>query len=418
MAHPFISLLADRPVRVLWTGLTVSAIGSELYRVGAIWLAVGLAGGDASLLVAAQSAAMLASALLGGAVAESLPRRTLLVVANLMSCAAAAAVVALALAGGLTLPVLMAASVLLAAIAGLAGPALTSGVPLLVPEPERLRAANGLFDATTRSAQVAGPFLAAAWVAVAPALHLLTLNAASFLAAAGAVAAVGGRLDGVRATGRRTTMLARIARGARAAGGCPGAWIILGATAIRAMAMTLGFTVGAPLLISGLGDHGPLGLAGVALLFGSYAAGELMGNAAVVLWKPKDPWRLLFAGYALIGAGVALVPVPLALLGAAGVPLSAGMAFLGGLGGAAAGVQMLSFFGGRLTADDFAAVLRLRLALVIAATMAAAAAGPWLYGLLGVAGTAAAAGSTAAAVALAGLPLGPRPVPEATTQPG
>lgn len=412
MAHPFLTLLAERPVRVLWSGLAVSATGSELYRVGAIWLAVGLAGGEASFLVAAQSAAMLATALLGGAVADLLPRRTLIVAANLASGAVAALVVTFALTHGLTLPVLVATSVLLAAIAGLANPALVSGVPLLVADPDRLRAANGLFDATTRSAQVAGPFLAAAWVAAAPAIHLLSLNAVSFLAAAGAVAMVGAGLDGKpgRRTTRRASMLARLVRGATAAGGCPGTWTILLTTAVRGMAMTLGFTIGVPLLLSTPGDQAAPGLAGVALLFGGYAAGELLGSVAVVLWKPADPWRALFLGYTAIAAGIALVPVPILLLEPApAVLLSAVIAFMGGLGGAAAGVQMLSFIGGRLEADDFAAVLRLRLALVIGSAMLAATAGPWLYGSLGVAGTIITAGTAAAAVALLGLTRGPEP---------
>lgn len=416
MAHPFLTLLAERPIRVLWSGLAVSATGSEVYRVGAIWLAVGLAGDAASFLVAAQSAAMLATALLGGAVADLLPRRTLIVAANLTSCAVAALVVAFALIHGLTLPVLVAASVLLAAIAGLVNPALMSGVPLLVRDPDRLRAANGLFDATTRSAQVAGPFLAAAWVAVAPAIHLLSLNAVSFLAAAGAVAWFGTRLDGdaARRAAGRAPILARLARGAAAAGRYRGTWTILLTTAVRGMAMTLGFTIGVPLLLSDLGDHGALALTGVALLFGGYAAGELLGSVAVVLWKPKDPWRALFLGYTAIAAGIALVPAPVLVLDPApAVLLSAVIAFAGGLGGAAAGVQMLSYLGGRLEADDFAAVLRLRLALVIGSAMLAAAAGPWIYGVLGVPGAMIAAGSAAAALALAGLARDPGPEPVA-----
>ena len=60
MAHPYVELLKDRHVRVLWSGLSLSALGSELYRVGAIWLAAELAGPNASLLVTAQSAAVLA----------------------------------------------------------------------------------------------------------------------------------------------------------------------------------------------------------------------------------------------------------------------------------------------------------------------------------------------------------------------
>ena len=131
-----------------------------------------------------------------------------------------------------------------------------------------------------------------------------------------------------------------------------------------------------------------------------------------MLWKPADPWRALFLGYTLIAASIALVPVPVLLLDPVpAVLLSAAVAFAGGLGGAAAGVQMLSHLGGRLEADDFAAVLRLRLALVIGSAMLAAAAGPWVYAALGVPGAMIAAGTAAAAVALAGLASGSRPGP-------
>ena len=61
-------------------------------------------------------------------------------------------------------------------------PALQAVVPRLMPEPQRLRALNGLFDVTGRLAVIAGSALAAAIAAVAAPIHLLTANSASFLA--------------------------------------------------------------------------------------------------------------------------------------------------------------------------------------------------------------------------------------------
>lgn len=403
MRHPYLDLLGARDIRVLWSGLAVSAAGSDLYRVGAIWLAVGLAGEGASLLVAAQSAAMLLASLAGGAVTELLPRRRLIVAAHLASAVLSLLVVAAALTFGLTLPLLIAASAMLAALAALATPALISGVPLLVPEPDRLRAVNGLFDTTTRTAQVAGPFLAAAWAAFAPAIHLLTLNAVSFLASAGAVAAVGHKLDNGATVAPRRSMRGRLARGVRAASGCPGVWPILLTTGVRGAAMAVGFTVGVPLLLADRADVGSLGLAAVAMVFAAAAAGELLGSVVAVTWKPRRPWRWLFAGYATIGAGIAVAPVPaLVLPMALAVPAMAVLAFAVGVGGAVASLQMWSFLATRLEPDDYAAVLRLRLALVIGATMLATTAGPWLYGGLGVAATMSAAGVLATAAAVTG----------------
>ena len=44
--HPYVGLLKDRSVFTLWAGQALSDAGGELYRLGAIWLAVGMAGAD------------------------------------------------------------------------------------------------------------------------------------------------------------------------------------------------------------------------------------------------------------------------------------------------------------------------------------------------------------------------------------
>lgn len=195
-SHPFLVLLRDRDVRVLWAGLALSAIGDELYRVAIIWLAIGLVGTDAALLPAAQYAAVFAASLVAGAFADFLRPRAAMVLADLARAALALApVVAAAILGSPTLPVLVTSAVALAAFSALFSPALLSGLPRLVPEPGRLLAANGLVDATARFARLAGPFLAGALAGILPILHLLTINAASFLASAIAVTVMGARCD-------------------------------------------------------------------------------------------------------------------------------------------------------------------------------------------------------------------------------
>lgn len=401
MGHPYLDLLRDRPIRVLWAGLSVSALGTELYRVGAIWLAAELAGPKAALLVTAQSVAVFAVSVFGGPVAEALPRRWLLMSASLVSAAASLAVVAAAAWIGLTFPMLVAAGVLLAATGALSQPVLLSSLPSLAPA-ERLRPLNGLFDSTIRVAQALGPFLAAAAIGAVSALHLLAANAMSFLAAAASFAIVGRRLDGeVRPPPPPTGFWRRLARGATAANATPGIWSALFATGVRGGAYALGFTVAVPVLFAGREDGG--GLGAVALVFGAAATAELVSGPVLVLTHPARPLRRQFEGYAMIGVGLAAVGAVASLPSGWQIPAMTACAFLMGIGNAVAGLQMMTFFGARLERDDYAAVLRLRLVLVIGAMALATGAGPIILPLLGAPMTMVACGLAAVAAASWGL---------------
>jgi MFS family permease len=402
MSHPYVELLRDRRVRILWIGLALSALGGELYRVGAIWLAAELAGPKASLLVTASSAAVLAVSILGGPVAEAFTRRGFLIWTDILSAVACGVVVLASMGSGLTFPMLVGVSLLLGALGAANRPVFLSSLPALAP-PSELRAANGLFDGTIRFAQAGGPFLAAAVLAVLPAIHLLTANAVSFLASAGAVAALGGRLDPARAApqGPKPGFFRRLARGVHAANACPGVWSALITTAVRGGSYALGFTVAVPLLFA-QGD-GSAGLAGVAIVFGAVAATELVAGPFVVLTDPKRPLRRQFEGYTVIGVAQTLIGAGALLEGPARIPAMVAAALVMGVAHSVAGLQMLNFFSTRLSSEDYAAVLRLRLVMVIGAMMATTAVGPFVLPQLGPAMTGVVCGLIATAVALVGL---------------
>lgn len=401
MAHPYADLLRDRHVRVLWAGLALSALGGELYRVGAIWLATEAAGANAALLVTAQSAAILVVSLFGGPLAERFRRGPFLIATDLASAAACLAVVVTALSGGLDFPTLIVAGVLLSALGGLARPVFLSSLPALVG-PQRIRAANGLFDGVVRVAQAGGPFLAAAVLAAIPAIHLLSANAVSFLVSAAAILTLGSRLEPAAASppASRPDLLRRLARGVHAANACPGVWAALLATAVRGGAYALGFTVAVPLLFSQADGAG--GLAAVALVFGAAAVTELLAGPVLVLGEPRRPLRRQFEGYVLIGMSLALVGVAAALPAPARLPAMAAAAAVMGVANAVAGLQMMTVFAARLPSDDHAAVLRLRLVVVISAMMAASALGPLVLKSFGPAMTTVGCGLAAAAAGLAG----------------
>ena len=380
-SHPYLGLLADRGVRTLWGGQALSDAGSELYRLGAIWLAVRMAGPDAAWLPIAQATAMLAFALGAGAVVDGLSSRKVMIWSDLIRAAVSGAVVVAAFTVGLSLPLLIAAGVVLSGIEAIFDPALQAVVPRLMPDPHRLRALNGLFDVTGRIAAIIGSAVGAAISAVAPTIHLLTLNSVSFLASAGSIAAAGHRFDGAAPEAAApATILHRLARGWRAARRTPGARALLATAAVSYATRALAITLGLPLLLAQGSVAG--GLPGLALVMGATAVGDGLTNLLIVTWRVRDPWRFLFLGFVLRGAG-------LAAIGAAAVaaprwiaPFAmAGGGLVLGIGGSVAFLQMIPFFQTRMDVADATAVFRLRYAILAAATMLGALLGPAVFRL-------------------------------------
>lgn len=377
--HPYVGLLKNRVVRTLWAGQALSEAGSELYRLGAVWLAVGMAGADAAWLPVAQSAAMLAFALGAGAVVDGLSARKVMIWTDLIRAAVTAAVVVAAFTVGLSLPILIAAGVILAGMQAVFDPALQAVVPRLMPDPHRMRALNGLFDVTGRLAVIAGSALGAAIASVAPTIHLLTANSASFLASAGSIAAAGHRFDGdMPETAAPSTVRQRLARGWNAARATPGARTVLATAGVSYGTRALGFALGLPLMLASGEVAG--GLPTLALVMGATAVGDGLTNVLSVSWRVRDPWRLLFVGYILRGLGLAAIGVGALLAPPSLVPwaMAAGGLVLGA-GGAIAFLQMLPFFQTRMDATDATAVFRLRYAIMAAGTMSGALLGPIVY---------------------------------------
>ena len=96
-------------------------------------------------------------------------------------------------------------------------PALQTILPELIKDKALLPAANGLLDATDRSARLLGPALVGLLGGLLPVMHFLTLDAASFLASAAAVTLIGKQRSRPAPVQRAAEpMLANISRGVRA----------------------------------------------------------------------------------------------------------------------------------------------------------------------------------------------------------
>ncbi|MGY1785407.1 MFS transporter [Geodermatophilus sp. SYSU D00698] len=137
--------LRHRDYRLLAASMGLSLLAQGLWTVALVWQVVDLGGGPAalSLATALSAGGMLASTLLGGALADRVPQRRILLGVALLQTAAVGLVAVLSLAGALALGPLAAAALAQGVATGLYYPAYSALVPSVVPAGDLL-AANGL----------------------------------------------------------------------------------------------------------------------------------------------------------------------------------------------------------------------------------------------------------------------------------
>ena len=397
MQHPFLATFREPLLRRLWLAMSATTLGDEVQRMALVWLAIGLVGADAAFLPAAQHAAVLTIGLIGGAFADQWRPRLVMAVTEALRAAIVLVPVAAWLTGHLTLPVLVATAVSLAALRALFDPAMQTVVPVVAPDPAGLRGLNGLLDVTTRTARLAGPMLAGMLGAVLPVVHILLVPAAASLASATVIARLGARLDppprpSQASPWKRALQGWAILRRDRLI-----RFLVL-ANAIMLAPWSLALAIGLPLLVTQRG----LGLPDLALLMGAYGMGDVLGNVLASARIPRRPYLQMFTGYLWMGSFLAAVTV------APGLPLMATAALLAGLGGPFFFLQFLATVQSRLQGAELTALLRLRLAIVAGAMMLGAAIGPLPFHALGAATTVALCGALIAFVGAWGMLRAPR----------
>jgi MFS family permease len=172
--------------RLLAASMALSLLAAGLWVVAVVWQVVALDGGPAALsLVSALSAGgMMASTLLGGALADRIPQRRILVATELVQAGTVALLAALSLTGVLALWQLAAVALVGGLAMGLYYPAYSALVPALVPADDLL-AVNGLEGMVRPVLQsAAGPAVAGVLVASFSPGAALVATAAAFLLAA------------------------------------------------------------------------------------------------------------------------------------------------------------------------------------------------------------------------------------------
>ncbi|WP_420032478.1 MFS transporter [Streptomyces sp. cg28] len=170
-----------RPLRVpayrrLWTSTIVTAVGSQLTAVAVPKQIYDITGSSAWVGAASLAGLvpLIVFALWGGAVADSVDRRKLLLVTNSGIAVTSLLFWLQAVSGFESVAVLMVLLALQQAFWGLNSPARTASIARLVPE-SQLPAANALGSTVMQTGQVVGPLLAGVLIPVIglPELYLI-----------------------------------------------------------------------------------------------------------------------------------------------------------------------------------------------------------------------------------------------------
>ena len=185
-------VLRHRDFALLWAGMSISLLGDGVLLVSLAWHVYAVAGTTSAMAAVgiALTAPQLALLLIGGLVADHLPRRSVLLASDLVRCAALLGLTAAALSHGEAIWPLLACAAVYGAATGFFGPAFDSVVPDLVP-PGELDQANAL-DQVVRplALRIAGPAVGGMLVAAVGASAAFALDAATFLVSIACVGAI------------------------------------------------------------------------------------------------------------------------------------------------------------------------------------------------------------------------------------
>jgi MFS family permease len=304
----------SRNYSLLSTAAVISQLGSQGALIASAFavLSTGGTAGGVGLVVTARTVPMVLFVLVGGALADRIPRHRVMVAANALNCVSQGTFGALVLLGHAHLWQMVVLSALGGTGQALFGPA-NEGLLLSSVDPERAGRAFAMYRMAVNGATIGGAAIGGALVAWLGPGWVLAVDSATFLVA-GALRMF---LDLSHAPSRApgAGMLADLRDGWREFVSRPWLWSIVAQFSVVNAVAVAGQAVYGPLVAHDhYGGAGPWGVANAA-----FGAGTLLGAWAMTRWQPR---RLLLAGtlgifpFALPLAALA-VPVSAALLTAA-----------------------------------------------------------------------------------------------------
>jgi MFS family permease len=313
----------SRDFRLVWSGQTVSLIGNAAFLVAVGWKTLEITGsaGSLGIVLAAEGLAMLATLLIGGALADRYERRRLMIVSDLARLAVVAALCVVDATGNLTFPLLIAFAVGVGLGDGFFHPAFGGIVPLVVEQPN-LASANAMIGISRQMSFMIGPALAAGLYGLTGSATVFAFDAATFAVSLWLLWLA--RPRAVEPEPGEGTFK-EIVAGARYVASVPWLWVTIALAAVVLMLVMAPLQALMPQLIK---DNFDRGVGSYGLIFTFQAAGMVLGTIifgqtnprrhrvvlTYVAWAVNDVCTILFALSHVYEAAVALVFVRGALI--------------------------------------------------------------------------------------------------------
>ena len=315
-------MLGERNFRLFFAGYVTSLAGSAMVPVALTFAVLDQGDGTDAVgyVLGAETVPLVALLLLGGVIADRVPRRALMLGADLARFASEAVLAALLLAGSAPLWTMMLLAGVLGAGQAFFNPAMTGLMPEMV-SPDRLQQANALRGVATSSGQVIGPAVAGVIVAVGGAGWAIAVDAASYAVSAACLL----RLSiPARPPGQPSSMLRDLGDGWQEFRSRTWLWVIVTQFAtVNALCFAPFMVLGAVTARDHLGGPGAWGVILAALGLGS-----ILGGLLSVRLRARRPLVTATAGSSLLAVPLALLALPAATVvtatgaAAAGVGLS------------------------------------------------------------------------------------------------
>ncbi len=306
--------LRHRDFRLLWMGQSVSNFGNSLYGVALPFQILALGGSPVQLGTgfAIFSGAQLLVVLLGGAIVDRLPRRSVILTSDLVSGLVVGAIAILGATRSLQIPHLYVASAFFGVAFSFYMPAMTAIMPELVPK-DVLVAGNALRSLSAQGARVVGPLIGGVIVAAAGPPIAFALDAGTFIFSFFVFLLAHPPRHGPPAP---RPLLSQVRDGVAYTFSVTWVWTTIIGFAITNAMYFAAFAVALPLLVLRVlhGTAATFGLIGAAGGVGSIAGALFVGNLRI-----RRVGRAMYIGNALIGASLIAYGVapylPLVLFG-------------------------------------------------------------------------------------------------------
>jgi len=299
--------LRHRDFRLLWTGQTVSSFGDNVQNVAMPFqlLALGATPLQLGIAVAIDTAASIAFLLVGGAIADRVPRRTLIIASDVVGGCVVGIVALLSATGQLRIEHVYVAAVALGAADAFLRPAYTAIIADLVPG-DVLRAGNAARLLGRSLARIAGPTVGGLAVAFGGPALAFGINALTFVFSfATLILATPVR----RILASTTSLIRDIREGFGYVFSVRWIWTTIAYFMLVNVAYVGQSGVMTPLLVRDV-------LSGNAETFGvlisAYGVGTIVASVVVAQLTIRRPGRLLFAFEllaAICGLAIGLVPI-------------------------------------------------------------------------------------------------------------